>query len=385
LSPTEYPLAGITVVEICHSVAGPYAGSILAQLGAEVLKIENPPNGDHSRAWGPPYWHDISCSYQCLNRDKSGLTANFKLPEDVENLQQLILDRVDVVIQNIKPGSIERSSIGSKALLAAKPSLIYCNLSAFGSTGPLALKPGYDPLMQAFGGLMSVTGERHGNPVRVGPAVIDLGSGMWAVIGILAALQRRANTGIGGVVDTSLFETALAWMTIPLTNFMATGELSYPMGSGISEIVPHQAFQVSDGYLMVAAGNDGLFKKLCSAISRDYLMQDGRYASNEGRVRNRESLIKSLETRFQEESKDYWMAQLDHAGVPNAPMQNVEQVLNHPQTKALNIVQDLPNGEMRLPGLPLSFDGVRPGLRRKAPTIGQDNPKYFKSSSSLAN
>ncbi|MFI5002451.1 MAG: CaiB/BaiF CoA transferase family protein, partial [Reyranellales bacterium] len=210
----ELPLKGITVVEICHSVAGPYGGLILASLGAELIKVENPEHGDHARAWGPPYWHGTSSAFQSLNRDKLGVTVDLTDPAQLARLKRLVLDRADVVIQNLRPGTVERYGLSGDDLLRQKPGLVYCNLGAFGRTGPLRDKPGYDPLMQAFGGLMSVTGEDGRAPVRVGPAVVDMGSGMWSAIGILAALNRRSATGRGCVVDTSLFETAVAWMTV---------------------------------------------------------------------------------------------------------------------------------------------------------------------------
>src|SRR5690606_29842011 len=217
--------------------------------------------------------------------------------------------------------------LGSDQLLGEKPSLIYCNLGAFGRAGPLREMPGYDPLMQAFGGVMSVTGEQGRAPVRVGPAIVDLGSGMWSAIGILAALLRRQATGRGCVVDTSLFETAVAWMTIITAGYLASGEVRRPMGSGIAEIVPHQAFPTRDGYMMVAAGNDSLFRKLATELGFPGWSDDPRFATNDGRVRNRVELIAEMERIFTTRPSAEWAARLDAAGVPNAPIQSVDQVV----------------------------------------------------------
>ncbi len=371
------PLAGVTVVEICHSVAGPYAGLILASLGAELVKVESPGHGDHSRGWAPPYWHGTSAAYQSLNRDKLGVTCDLADPGQRAGLLRLILERADVVIQNLRPGAVERYGLSGEALLAQKPGLVYCNLGAFGRVGPLSDKPGYDPLMQAFGGLMSVTGEVGRAPVRVGPAVVDMGSGMWSVIGILAALDRRRRSGRGAVVDTSLYETAIAWMTIQTAGYLASGEVRRPHGSGIAEIVPHQAFAASDGYIMVGAGNDGLFRKLAAALGHAEWAEDPRYATNDGRVRNRALLIPAMEAVFARRSIAEWSAVLEQAGVPTAPIQSIDQVVAHPQTAALGIIQQAPDADMRLVGLPLSFNGRRPPFRASAPRPGQHNEAVF--------
>ncbi|MBX3596706.1 MAG: CoA transferase [Rhizobiaceae bacterium] len=367
------PLEGLCVVEICHSVAGPFAGSIFAQLGAEVIKVENPKGGDHARGWGPPYWHGKSSVFQSLNRDKLGVSINLGDLSDAERLKQFIIERADVVLQNLRPGSAEKSVLSSHSLLAEKPTLIYCNIGAFGATGPLADQPGYDPLMQAFGGIMSITGEGSGNPVRVGPAVVDIGSGMWAAIGVLAALRQLQQTGKGCVVDTSLFETALAWMSIQVAGYLASGELRRPMGSGIPEIVPHQAFRTRNGHLMIAAGNDGLFVNLCAALNRPDLAADGRFMTNDGRVRNRTELIPMIESETLKKDSSEWQEILQAAGVPNAPIQSIDQVVAHPQTQALQIVQPSPDLDMQLVGLPLCFNGRRPPFTRNAPSLGEHN------------
>jgi crotonobetainyl-CoA:carnitine CoA-transferase CaiB-like acyl-CoA transferase len=371
------PLAGVTVVEICHSISGPYGGSILAMLGAEVIKVENPDIGDYARDWGPPYWHGAAIPFQTLNRDKLGTTVNLRDPEQLEALRALIVDRADVVIQNLRPGTIDSYGLDGPTLLQTKPSLVYCNLGAFGAVGPLREKPGYDPLMQACGGLMSVTGEEGGAPVRIGTSIVDMGSGMWLAIGVLAALHQRAETGKGCVVDTSLFETAIAWMAIHIGGYFASGVVRQRMGSGIQEIVPHQAFPTSDGHVMVAAGNDKLFARLAAVLGHPEWADDPRFASNGKRVENRHDLIAQMSAVFAGDTAAAWLARLDAAGVPNAPIQSIDQVVAYEQTQALQMLQAAPDKDMTMVGLPLSFDGVRPAFRRSAPALGEHNDSVF--------
>jgi crotonobetainyl-CoA:carnitine CoA-transferase CaiB-like acyl-CoA transferase len=367
------PLSGITVVELCHSVAGPYAGAILADLGADVIKIENPDGGDYARDWGPPFAHGVATLFQVLNRNKAGITLNLRDPGARQQLQDLILTRADAFIQNLRPGTVAKLGLGPDDLLPLKPELIYCDLGAFGQTGPLKSHPGYDPLMQAFGGLMSVTGTAGGEPVRVGTSIIDMGSGMWAAMGILAALQRRHATGRGGHVATSLFETSLAWMAPHITGYLATGHMRPRMGSGVSEIVPHQAFATSDGHVMVAAGNDNLFGLLVRALDRPELASDPLFATNSARVANRQDLIAILEKIFAAGSTAEWLRRLDAVGVPSAPIQSVDEVVSAEQTQAIGMLQKLPDLDLTLVGVPLSFDGVRPACRRSAPGLGEHN------------
>jgi crotonobetainyl-CoA:carnitine CoA-transferase CaiB-like acyl-CoA transferase len=366
------PLAGVTVVEFCHSVAGPYAGSILADLGADVIKVESPDKGDYARDWGPPFAHGTSTLFHVLNHNKRGLALDLRDRVTCERLTAFILDHADVVLQNMRPGAIDKLGLGAEALRAKKPSLIYCDLGAYGRTGPLKERPGYDPLMQAHGGIMSITGVEGGEPVRVGCSIVDQGAGMWAAMGILAALNRRHVTGEGCHVSTSLFETAIGWMAPHVGGYLAGGAMRRPMGSGVAEIVPHQAFPASDGYIMVAAGNDNLFRALCAAIEQDFAAEP-RFATNSKRVENRHALIPLLEQIFCSRPSAEWLARLDAAGVPAAPIENVAQVVASAQTAALGILQQAPDLDMTLAGLPLEFDGVRPPYRNSAPTLGEHN------------
>jgi crotonobetainyl-CoA:carnitine CoA-transferase CaiB-like acyl-CoA transferase len=367
------PLAGITVVEFCHSVAGPYAGSILADLGADVVKVESPDKGDYARDWGPPFAHGTSTLFHVLNHNKRGLALDLRDRVTAERLVAFIVDQADVVLQNMRPGAIDKLGLGAEALRGRKPSLIYCDLGAYGRTGPLKERPGYDPLMQAHGGIMSITGVEGGEPVRVGCSIVDQGAGMWAAMGILAALNRRHVTGQGCHVSTSLFETAIGWMGAQIGAYLAGGPMRRPMGSGVAEIVPHQAFATTDGHVMVAAGNDNLFRALAKLLERPELATDPRFASNSKRVENRHTLIPVLQGLFHEKPSAEWLARLDAAGVPAAPIENIAQVAASAQTEALGILQKAPDLDMTLAGLPLEFDGVRPPYRFSAPTLGEHN------------
>ena len=367
------PLSGIVVIEIGHSIAAPYAGMILGELGAEVIKVENPKGGDAARGWGPPFQEGASTCFHSVNRAKLGVTIDLADPADAARLRALILERADVVIHNLKYGALDRFGLAPAALIAEKPQLVCCNLAAFGNTGPLRDRPGYDPMMQAYSGLMSLLGEDGRPPVRVTASIIDMGAAMWAVIGILAALRERDQTGKGGIVDTSLLETGLAWMTILLPSYIANRELPQRQGSGVDMIVPYQAFAASDGYMMVAAGNDNLFRRLCAALDRPSLAEDPRFRTNGDRVVHRAELVPILAAIFAARPRAEWAKLLEAAGIPNGPINTLDQVVADAQTQALGIIQKRPDSELELVGLPLSFDGRRPPFTKAAPALGEDN------------
>jgi crotonobetainyl-CoA:carnitine CoA-transferase CaiB-like acyl-CoA transferase len=366
------PLEDIVIVELGHSVAGPYAGLILADLGARVIKVENPQHGDYARDWGPPFWGDTSSSFASLNRGKESITVDFSNPEEAAMLRQLILEKADGVIQNLRPGILEAFDLSAEAFRKAKPSLIWCDIGAFGAQGPMARKPGYDPLVQASTGIMSVTGEGNRPPVRVGISIVDMGSGMWAVLGFLASLISRMKSGNGTQVSTSLFETGLAWMMIPLAGYEAAGDVRKPYGSGVAEIVPYQAFKTNDGWLMIAAGNDNLFRKFCDVLGRKDLATDPDFITNSARVVNREKLIPIVAEAVSRFGKEELGTRLDAAGVPNAPLLGIEDVAHHPQTKALDMTVTC-DDNLSLVSIPISFDGVRPRNAQRAPKLGEHN------------
>jgi crotonobetainyl-CoA:carnitine CoA-transferase CaiB-like acyl-CoA transferase len=367
------PLSGLVVVEIGHSIAAPYAGMILGELGAEVIKVENPKGGDACRGWGPPFAEGAATCFHAVNRGKQGIAVDLAEPRDAARLKALILERADAVIHNLKFGALDKYGLAPAALVALKPRLVVCSLNAFGAVGPLRERPGYDPMMQAYSGLMSLLGEDGRPPVRVTASIIDMGSAAWAVIGILAALRERDRTGKGGVVDTSLYETSLALMSIMLAGHLATGELPVRHGSGVDMIVPYQAFEAADGYMMVAAGNDNLFRRLAAALGRASLAEDPRFRSNGERVVNRGALIAILGDILRTGTRAHWATLLDAQGIPNGPINSMDQVVADPQTAALGQIQRQPESDLALVGLPLSFDGERPAFVKRAPELGEDN------------
>lgn len=369
---SEQPLAGVCVYELGNSVAGPYAALVLAELGAEVIKVEAP-GGDYTRGWGPPFLDNGSAAaFSGLNRNKKGIVVDLTDVAQRDNLRRDIVARADAVICNLRSGVARKFGLDSESLRVDAPQLIYCDIGAFGSVGPLSKEPGYDPLMQAAGGIMSVTGEEGERPpIRVGVSIIDMGSGLWAAIGILSALFERQRSGKGAHIETSLFETAVAWMNLHVTGYLASGEVRRPYGSGLAEIVPYQAFQTSDGWLMVAAGNDALFRKLCIGLSLDKLCEDPRCSDNATRVRNREFVVGAVQTKLRAGTTQQWQGVLGNAGVPNAPIQDIAQLLADPQVEALGIIQRAPNNGLPTVGLPLRFDGVRPSFKLNAPGLGE--------------
>ncbi len=378
MHPDSAPLAGLVVIELGHSVAAPFAGQILADLGAEVIKVEKA-EGDDARHWGPPFWEGASASFQPLNRNKQSVVCDLRDAAQLAALKRLIHDRADMVLQNLRPGQVEKLGLDGASLVADKPELIYCNVGAFGSQGPLKDRPGYDPLMQAFGGIMSTTGEEGRPPVRVGPSIVDLGTGMWAVIGMLTALKRRADSGRGGVIDVSLFETAAGWMSLLAANYQASGELPKRLGSGAIGIAPYRAYATRDSDLVVAAGSDALFRKLAQVLGHPQWADDPRYASNPKRVANQNTLYPLIEAEMQKRSNAEWIALLELAGIPCAPVQNVAEMIAHEQTRALGLVQEVPDSAMKFIGLPLSFDGQRPAIRSRPPALGEHTQQIFKN------
>ncbi len=369
------PLAGIVVVELGHSVAAPAAGQILADLGAEVVKIEKPA-GDDARTWGPPFADGSSATFNSVNRNKRSVVCELRDDAQRARLVDFIVSKVDVVLQNLRPGQADALALGAKALLKKKPTLVYCNVGAFGAKGPLAGRPGYDALMQAFGGVMSVVGEEGRPPVRVGPSIIDVGTAMWASIGIVSALYRRRETGTGGLVDVSLFETAAAWMNMFAAHYLSSGELPKRHGSGQVGIAPYRAIKTSDGYVVISAANDSLFAKFCSVLGFDWHL-DTKFKTNPDRVKNAGKLYSLIEGEMSKRTNAQWTAALDAAGVPCAPVQDVAQMLAHEQVKALGLLQPVPGSSIPMIGLPISFGGERALSRSAAPALGADTKKVL--------
>lgn len=359
------PLAGIRVLDLTGSLAGPHCTEVLGALGADVVKVERPDGGDDTRSWGPPFWDGEGTLFLAANANKRSVVLRISDPRGLEALLRLA-DGADVLIQSLRPGLAERSGFGADAVRGRNPQLVYCSIGAFGATGPLRDAPGYDPLIQAASGIMSVTGEPGGGPVRVGASLVDYMTGMWAALGIVAALGERERTGHGATVDTSLYETALGLMSYHLTGFVATGVSPGRLGTEFPLIVPYQAFATQDGHVMVAATNDRLFAALCGALKLGEVPEDARFATNPARVENRAALTALLAERFAAEQTSTWLERLSRDGVPASPVQDVAAVVAHPQTEALAVIEP----ELRALGHALSIDGERVGNRTRAPGLG---------------
>ena len=371
------PFSGLTVIELGHSVAAPFAGQILSELGARVIKIEKA-DGDDARRWGPPFWEGASAFFQSLNRNKQSVVCELRDPEQIEALKELICTQADVVIQNLRPGHVEQLGLDGKSLLARQPRLIYCSLGAFGRQGPLKGRPGYDPLMQAFGGIMSTTGEPGRPAVRVGASIVDMGTGMWGIIGILTALYERQTSGLGRIVDVSLFETATCWVSLLASQYLASGKLAGKQGSGAPGIVPYKGYLTSNGEIVIAAGSDALFKSLAKVLGHPEWIDDERFIDNPRRVEHQQDLYAMIEAIVGAQTTEHWITELEAAGVPCSPVNDLAQMLAHPQTEALGLVQDVPGTGMKFLGLPLSFDGLRPKPLAPPPKLGEHTELFLK-------
>ena len=362
-------LDGIRVVEIGQALAGPMAGEVLAHLGADVVKVERP-EGDDARRWGPPFWKDTSPGFLAVNANKRSITVDLKDREAVAWLTTLVGD-ADVLVQNLRPGAIEELGLGAAALTKRFPRLIYCSVSAFGHAGPMRLKPGYEPMLQAFSGLMMMNGDEGGPPTRIGTSILDYGTGMWTAMGALAGLVQRQRTGRGCVVDASLYETGLAWLKGHFASYRASGEVPERHRTGSQRVVPFQGFETKTGTIIVAAGNDRLFAKLAAVVGHPEWAKDARFATNAARVANKPVLLAEIEAIFLTRTKGEWIDLLEAAGVPCGPIHTLPEAVRQPQAEAIGIIQRLPGDDYEVVALPLSFDGARPGIRRAPPRIGE--------------
>jgi crotonobetainyl-CoA:carnitine CoA-transferase CaiB-like acyl-CoA transferase len=371
------PLTGYTIVEMGSALAGPYCGRILADMGARVIKVELPGTGDSARSWGSAIHNGAGASFLAVNKEKESLVVDFTNADDVASLRALIAEQADAVLQNLRPGVVEKVGLGADDCRTLNSALIYCNISAFGTKGPLAKAAGYEALLQAFSGIMDLTGNADGPPARVGFSVNDLGTAMWAAIGILSALLNRSNTGEGCVVDASIFDTAMAWQTINVAQLNSDGPRPQRTGLKGPLLAPNRAYACSDGLLMLTIGTDKQFVKLCKVLDCSELTSDERFARNKARVINDDALHGLLEARLLTDTRHNWWRQLREVAVPAAPIQTLEEAVAHEHTQASGILQQAPDAAPTLVGLPLSFDGERPAYRKSAPALGEGrNPDY---------
>ncbi|MGA0596128.1 CaiB/BaiF CoA transferase family protein [Enterovirga sp. CN4-39] len=367
-------LKGIRVIDLTQNVAGPYCTQVLGDLGAEVIKVERPGRGDDTRDWRPPSTGDHSATFLSLNRNKRSICIDLDNAAGVEALRTLIAAS-DVVIHSMKPGSAEARGLGYDALKAANPKLIYCAISAFGSVGPLKNLPGYDPLMQAFTGIMSTTGHDGDDPVRVGVSLIDLGTGMWSALGILAAIIERGRSGEGALVEASLLETGTAWMTVIVAAHLATGKLPRKLGSATPMTAPYRVYRSADGHVFIAAGNNGLFRRVCEGLGAPELAADPRFASNPQRLANRDELDAALEALTRQRPTGELVASLQKSGAPCSELNDVGQLVRHEQVAAMELLAPLPvEGvpDHKVIALPIKANGARSRNLAPPPALGAD-------------
>jgi len=375
-------LAGITVLDLSRVLAGPWAGQLLADLGADVIKVENPGRGDDTRHWGPPWTGPAggeAAYYLCANRGKRSITLDLKSEEGLAALLRLA-DASDVLIENFRAGTTAKLGIDYDTLAARNPRLVYCSITGFGQTGPYRDQPGYDFLVQAMGGLMSVTGEADGRPgagpQKIGVALSDILTGLYASNGILAALQERERSGRGQYIDLALLDVTAACLANQATNYLVGGVVPSRLGNAHPNIVPYQSFASSDGHFILAVGNDDQFRRLCQALGMPGLADDERFASNAARVAHREELTPLLQDQFLTAGSDHWLALCTRHSVPAGPINSIDAVFNDPQIRARNMVVELEHAEtpaLKLAGNPLKLSRTPVRYERPPPLLGEHN------------
>ncbi len=373
------PLNGIRVLDLSRVLAGPYCTMVLGDLGADVIKVE-PPEGDETRGWGPPFAEGESAYYLCVNRNKRGIVINLKTDEGKKILHDLALQS-DVLVENFRPGTLAKFGLDFETLHELNPKLIYCSITGFGQTGSMKDKPGYDFMIQALGGLMSISGEPEGEPMKTGVAVVDLFAGQNAIIAILAALQARTLTGRGQHLDISLFDSQLGWLANVASNYLISGKLPKRHGNAHPNIVPYQSFQASDGWFAIAVGNDKQFDALCKVIGKLELANDPRFAKNSARVENRAEIIPLLASIFKTASVSEWLNKLDEAEIPCGPIQNFEQVFSMPTVKEREMLVKMNHptiGELPLIGSPLKMSDTPVEYRLPPPLMGEHTEEVLR-------
>ncbi len=374
------PLDGVRVLDLTRVVAGPYCSMFLGDLGADVVKVEQPGSGDDTRGWGPPFTGGESAYYLCINRNKQSVTLDLKSPRGVELLRELA-KAADVLIENFRPGTMERLGLGEKELRALNPRLIYASLTGFGADGPMSDWPGYDLIVQAWGGLMSITGTPDGEPVKVGVAIIDLVAGLMLGKAITAALFAREKIGVGQRIDTSLLEAEVASLINAGSNYLVGGKIPTRWGNAHPNIVPYQNFKTADGYLVIGVASEVIWKRFCAAVGREALAEDPRFQNNSQRVEHRAELIALLSEMFIQRDNETWFKLLTGAEVPCAPVQSIEQVFQAPQVLHRDMLLEVDHptaGKVRMAGIPVKFSETPGSVRRPPPLLGEHNEAVLK-------
>ena len=371
----EAALSDVVVIDLSRVLAGPYCTMMLGDMGATVIKVEQPGKGDDTRHFGPPYVAGESAYYLGLNRNKRSITMDFNDPQHKKRLLELV-NTATVLVENFRPGTLERQGLGYETLRAMNPGLIYCSISGYGHDGPYAMRPGYDFVAQAESGIMSVTGDIEGEPQRVGSPVADISAGMFACMSILAALHVREKTGKGQRIDISLLEAAVSLLGNVSSNYLISGEEAVRYGNGHPNIVPYQAFRTQDGYIVVSCGNDRIYQNFCHLLEREDLATDPRFATNPQRVRNRKELVPILQEVFLQRKTDDWLTELRTVGIPCGPINTVSQVFSDPQLQARGFVWECEHptaGTIKLSGSPIRLSETPTRLYKAPPLLGEDN------------
>ena len=363
-------LDSIKVLDLSRALAGPYCTMMLADMGAEVIKVEMPGTGDDSRAWGPPFVEGESAYFMSINRNKKSITLDMKGSKAIEIIMKLIKGS-DVLVENFRPGAMERLGLAYQQVKAMNPRLVYCSISGFGQNGPYRMLPGFDQVLQGMGGLMSITGEPDGPPVKVGVPIADITAGMFAAYGIAIALFTREKTGSGQMVDISLLDSQVALLTYRAGSFFASGEIPKRVGSGHPVIVPYQAFKARDVYINIAVGNDQLWEKFCKAVGLEDIMHDHRFATNAKRVQNRDAVVKAVGDLIATKNGEEWLKILTDAGIPCGPIYTVDKIFSDPQVMHRQMVAELHHpkaGTIKVTGNPVKLSDT-PGEPSVAPPL----------------
>ena len=366
-------LSGLTVIDFTRVLSGPYCTMVLADHGARVIKLEHPVRGDDTRHWGPPFIGDESAYFLSINRNKESVTLDFKQPEGQRILHQL-LAVADIVVENFRPGTLDAAGFGAAAVLAQYPRIVYCSISGYGQTGPRREEPGYDAVMQAEGGLMSITGEADGPALRLGVAITDIVSGLFAAQGVMAALIARDKTGRGQQVDIGMLDATAALLTYQAGNYFASGQVPARMGNRHPTIVPYESFHASDGEFVIAGGNDEIWRRLCRVIGRPDLAEDPRYCTNKERVTRYDDVRAELDAALVKRTRGEWVRELTAAGVPCGSVRGISEVLADPQLAARGMVAEVQHatiGAARVINSPVKLSETPPSVRTAPPTLGQ--------------
>jgi len=375
------PLDGIRVLDLTRVLAGPYCTMFLGDLGAEIVKVEQPGVGDDTRGWGPPFVGGESAYFLCVNRNKKSITIDLKL-DDGTALVRRLAEKADVLIENFLPGTMDRFGLGEESLRAANPKLIYASLSGFGADGPMSDMPGYDLIVQAWGGLMSITGAPDGEPTKVGVAIIDLVAGLMLGKSIAAALFAREKLGMGQRIDTSLLEAEVACLINAGSNYLVAGKVPGRWGNAHPTIVPYQSFQTADSYLVIGVASEGIWRRFCQAIGKTEMADDARFAKNADRVENRAVLIAMLTEMFRGRDNETWLKILNAAEVPCAPIQTIDQVFAAPQVRHRDMLIEVEHpmaGTIRMAGIPVKFSATPASVRLPPPLLGQHTDEVLSS------